>query len=818
MTELRMKKLRMIKLWMFGIAALSAVSAMSENLISNGRFEAAQTTVPELWTISKDVVYNRSAGPGGQASLAFVTGKGASSVRQLGMVLVKGEKYKLSGYYQSKNFKVSSIKVVIHNTGWFEDAGIEKFPPNAAWTPFEKTFTAFDSKDKKYGVAIYAKNVQGKIQFADIKLEALTKKGINGSSSVLAAIKIDHLTPMQPRLNYIPKEKPELTFRCLAKLPKAYTEYAAVCSNPVQKNNLNKDGVVTLNLKGLSLGDHQLAVSVIERATGKKVLKSNYLITIIKTPKIDRANHKMLNSLVTEILNQPVREKLQFSNPRDGWVFISVPTKSTVKLDGKELYLPAGRPEAVALLNAGPHNLHIAGAKAGKVVVRSIPEIFNYPGLTNPRVTGNGSYGWDFMKKHVNYALTTLNGGVRNPDKKIIDEIKKLGFIWLANMVIRDCSLEKANATPGLSKPQYSGVSSDEFGFIDLDSLNRYSKMLRQVRNINNRLIYTYIVGNPSMWLQSDFMSTAINTSRGKGKLLYEAYCHPQANEKAAQAFLDNFLVDAMKKYNKFYPNADQNTAFILGNFNQIPVISLDYDPAVDFKYYLDMQLNTIVNHPEFKNLGAVGYWGSYYADEEIYRWSFRLMRHYAIEGKKNMLSTEYGFKYNPDLLKNGDFATGLTNWDKTGTITTGSLPDYGKTSQKRWRAPNNMGDTFAKFTRSNAQANKLSQTAVNLTKGKLYCLQFAVADYQDIKNKKVNPRLLGLNVKLPGVEIIKDKSFVYVDNHKDKRVKDFGRINLHRIVFRATTVKQPMIFSDKQAAQNQELILNYVKLAPYFE
>ncbi len=808
---------------MMGIVAFLAIGAMGENLITNGRFESGRLAYPEFWVPLETTdltVYNSSGGPGGQASVAFVAGRGGG-LRQWGLVLVAGEKYKLSGYYQTKNFKAAAAKVIIHNAGWKQEAGVMSFPANAAWTPFEETFTAFDSQDKKYGAAIYVKDIQGEIQFADLKLEALTEKGVNGSATILASAKIGRLTPMQPLLNHIPAEKPELTLRCLDRLPRAYAEYDVVCGNPAQKTSLNQDGTVTLNLEGLALGDHQLSVRVIGRANGEKVFDDNYLITIVKTPKIDSSNHKALNNLVTEILNQPVSGELLFSNPRDGWVFIRVPAKAAVKLDGKEVYLPAGRPEAVALLTAGPHTINIAGTSEGRVVVRSIAEIFNYPALASSAVTGNGSYGWDFMKKHVNYALTTLNGGTYNPGQAICDEIKQLGFIWLTNNVdVRNPSPEtarKIDAVEGLNNPQFAGLTCDEFGFNDITLLNRYSQMLRQqMRNVNNRLIYTWISGKPNMWRHSDFMSTSVNASRGNGKLLYEAYCYPQANEKAAQDYLDDFLVDAISKFNEFYPQVNPNTGVVLGNFLQIgTAFSLDHDPAVDYKYYLDMQLNTIANRPVFKNLGLVGYWGSYYADEELYRWSFALMRHYAIEGRKNMLSAEYGFKYNPDLLKNGDFANGFTNWDKTGAITADSLPDYGKNSQRRWNVPNNMGDTFAKFTRGNTQADKLSQTAAGLVAGKLYCLQFVVADYQDVKNKKVDPRLLGLNVELPGTAIIKDKSYVYIDDHSDKK---FGRINLHRIVFRAATPDQAIIFSDEQAPPNQELILNYVKLTPYFE
>jgi hypothetical protein len=75
------------------------------------------------------------------------------------------------------------------------------------------------------------------------------------------------------------------------------------------------------------------------------------------------------------------------------------------------------------------------------------------------------------------------------------------------------------------------------------------------------------------------------------------------------------------------------------------------------------MQVNLIANSPDFKDLAMTGYWGTYYGDEELARWSFKLMRHYAVEGNRDLLSTRYGFKYNPGFLANGDFASGLEGW-----------------------------------------------------------------------------------------------------------------------------------------------------------
>ncbi len=156
------------------------------------------------------------------------------------------------------------------------------------------------------------------------------------------------------------------------------------------------------------------------------------------------------------------------------------------------------------------------------------------------------------------------------------------------------------------------------------------------------------------------------------------------------------------------------------------------------------MQVNLIANSPDFAALATTGYWGTYYGDEELARWSFLLMRHYAVEGHKDMLSAHYGFKYNPGFLANGDFADGLNGWAVTpaaaGSIRADTIAGFGQNSQGRWGG-SKAGDTVCVLTRQASPPNRIRQTAQGLTVGKAYCLQFVTADRQDVVGKKFSPR-----------------------------------------------------------------------------
>jgi hypothetical protein len=188
------------------------------------------------------------------------------------------------------------------------------------------------------------------------------------------------------------------------------------------------------------------------------------------------------------------------------------------------------------------------------------------------------------------------------------------------------------------------------------------------------------------------------------------------------------------------------------------------------------------------------------------------------------MLSARYGFKYNPGLLSNGDFADGLHGWTLTpaaaGSIRATTIADYGRNSQGRWGG-GKAGDTVCVLTRQAGRPNRIRQTAQGLTVGKAYCLQFVTADYKDVVGKKSNPRRYSIAAELEGAEILPAKSFVHIDRRNGGRYAhndNVGKINLNRIIFRAQSPTQIVTFNDAGASPGEELIINFIQLKPYLE
>jgi len=374
----------------------------------------------------------------------------------------------------------------------------------------------------------------------------------------------------------------------------------------------------------------------------------------------------------------------------------------------------------------------------------------------------------------------------------------------------------------GMNEPQYDGVTCDEEFFNQPATLVNFAQGLRAYPNPNDRLIYTWIVGKPSTpGVDEDFMAACVDASRGRGKLLIEAYCRTKATEEQARAYLDDYVTDTVRKFRQSLPDVIGSTGVILGDFNQLPIISLHHHPEVDYKYYLDMQLNLVANDPAFAGLGCVGYWGSYYADHELHRWAYMLLRHYCVEGKTTMLSDQYGFTYLPGHLTNGDFRGSFDGWTVQGDVTLDNCPGLAATSQNRWGGGNgNIGDTFAVFHKSGEETSTLSQSATGLEPGRTYLLQFVTFDADDAHAKRVNGRDIGIRATLgEGAVVRGDLSWHHIDRRETGRYEQNNfcvRPNLHHIVFTANAPEVTITLDNALAAPGENLGVNFVSLTPF--
>ena len=862
-------------------AAAMALAAVKpgENLLVNGTLEADQADFPPFWNAngrSKDCFkWHPSGGPEGLPYIAVQAEKVPDvRLKQFGLDLVKEGRYRLSMLVRTKGFRSGShTGVMLVNSGlWRSTAGILSLPVNTTgqWVRVSNEFKCFPSSDG-YMVMVHVTNQKGELDVADIRLEALDELALakSGPSKVVACEKAPRLVPLFPLLSKIPADNPVMTFRFFGELEKAEGEYEACAAVEGLDGRvavpLSRDCTKVPLPQGATNG--VVTVGVKEKATGKTMTERRYrfatvgraapcpstAVADIPQPKAVREAdalagvrppYRRLNNLCAELLSAKLSvegtNRFLFTMPRDGWAYAAVGSRVPrdrdagtrdacpyLRIDGQDvIWRDTPRCETFRRLSAGEHELEVAGVEDGSVVVREIAEILNYCPGVNSGVKENPPYDWDFNERYVLPAVTTQLGG--NVPKEHLDEFRQRGYVWAQNMNLTGgeakMMVEKLANCRGMKSPEMCGVACDEQNYADVVSIDAYANGLWafDLERCPDRPVYTWAYGKATQGAASfDFLSACMNVAGGRSKLVREHYVPTRETEEEARQYLRNYIGVTFENYRKMMPEAMGSLGLVYGNFNQVPILSIVHHPEVDYKYALDMQMNYAANDPTFRDLGLIGYWGSYYADEELHRWSFALMRHYVVEGNTNMLSAAYGFRYRPDHVLNGDFRGTLAPWRTKGVVRTDSHDSFAARSQNRWGGNGSVGDTFAVLVRGEGEPAEISQMVKGLVPGRKYCLQFATFDVKDVKANRIAPRRFGIAATMSdGAEIDNALSWVHVDERIKGRYalnNGVARINLHHTVFTARAAEVELKIDNSTAAVGEELGINYLSVKPYY-
>ena len=830
-----------------GVLGAGAVVKPGENLILNGTFESDQMEYPPYWTPSSTDRYivRTSGGPCGLGYVSIV-GRGVKTdencIRQRGIRLVAGGRYRLSVQVRTKAFEFASASVCVGDEGMRQTIHVDRIPrdTNGEWKRLEKEFVCFDSADGNYVAQFYANGSSGEFDLTDVRIEALDEKAQAGSeaSAVMAEQNSPRLVPFSVLMK-LPRANAEVLFRFFGHLPDGtFDDYEVALSVDGSRENVRRplvQGLMAFPLPTLS-DKGVLHAFVVRRTSGTNIAEFRFPYAKISGERCVNevgavAKHRRLNNLATEVLSECLAERktdLSFVTTRDGWVYVSLPVGvgATASVDGVQVISrQTPRAEAFRLLRAGKHSLSVHAMQAGgRVIVRSVAEMYDYCPCYDNSVTNNGSYGWAFQEKYVFPAATVFNCGQIPVDRQ--EELRRRGLKWIGNTWTRTFTPEELvhnlETCEGLAKSCYDGVSCDEMFFANPQQINSYTKGLWAygLKHPNQRKqIYTWIVGKPSAGgMDHDFFAAAVNASGGDGRLLIEAYCRSKETESEAWDYARGYFCATVDKFRSWYPLAVPATSIVLGNFNQIPTISLAHHPEVDYKYFLDMQLNLIANDSSCRDIGSVGYWGSHSSDEELHRWSFALLRHYVVEGKTNLLSSCYGFTYRADYLQNGDFRSSLDGWMVKGNVVPDSCKDLAIKVEGRWGGNGGIGDTFASFRKYTNEVASVSQPFVGLVRGKPYRVRFMSFDVKDVAAGRRNPRRLGITARLTGsAEIDRDLTWTYVDDARRWSNDGVPRVNLHQIVFVPGSENVSLVIDNEKANPGDVIGVNYVSVTPYF-
>ncbi len=605
--------------------------------------------------------------------------------------------------------------------------------------------------------------------------------------------------------------------------------------------------------------------------------------------KVSKPDHRILNNFVTELLTlekfpaKPVQE-WSFTNPREGWVFVAITVPEdafwprvtfTISIDG-------GRPvivhrtgsdrstkETMRFLTAGEYKLRLSyrpetPAKPAlntlpisRIVVRAVPEL-QYWAFPAASIAGYGMYDLDFLRKDVLPNVNVLVGvgsGDYEPvhrwwkerggqffEEKILPTHARRQDKSIPHPLTTDCVYDYWTKTAGFQNPLLAGCTGDEWGEYNEHTRQDYPAYIGAIKRLANEQSFKgkSILGawsfghDPNTKLQPPRQFLQAFFSLGY-KMAWEVYLRPGHTEAESWEYIradkhKNSMGKRLKEWEAVFPGCIKKGVVFLLGINSAPPFTQDVDPHVDFRVFMDMQLNYLANTPGARGIYGLGVYKSRYADEEVVRWSGRLFRHYAIEGKKDMLSKQYGFTYTLNYIQNGDFDDGLKGWTVSkavpSSVKTGSAKELGSVLG-RWAA-GQRGDNYLQLERCGNKPNTVSQIIRNLKSGKTYALDLIVADQNIVTKGKSDKQKLAFSVSIPNGMRIEPKCFVSTvqghttfSAHKDKPRPWY---NYHSLVFRAKGPTAKLVLSDWADKKNpggpigQKLLINCIEVRPYLE
>ena len=613
----------------------------------------------------------------------------------------------------------------------------------------------------------------------------------------------------------------------------------ALATASARRFDAQSKAVLALPMGRAAAGRYLVRVAA-KGADGQTVgLPSEAACKWVSLPEFPRGPQgaRQLNNLVCELLSvsDASGKSHSFSNPRKGWIFISSRGANEVELTAQatgqtqRLALDeehADARETMRLLDAGAYT--IAAPKAAQLTVRAIPEIVFARYDSNPHVKEFGAYKGKFHKRHVFKNVNTFVGTIREPFAK---QWQQRGRKWLVRCGVPkdtkkkpltvDVAYDYITKNGAFNTPHIAGLIADEYGN-SAPHCATWAKALEKAWSQPQFKGIAYYPYAGDFWTGPEGIELTATLVKHGSAIAWKRYLKEQRTEVDAWRFLNHRLVNSAEQYRAKCPGSLPHLVVCFGYFSAPPE-QLDTFPHVNYKTYLDMQLNIVATHPAFADIGGIMSYLASYADEETVRWMLKLFRHYGIEGKTEMFSRD---PYMLTHLGNGDFEHAGEGWTLAPAEPNGIR--FGISFGFGWlqgRYPHtNEGNTVLIAKRCAAKPNVFSQTIEDLTPGRLYSFRMYSADFNDMATKQKH----AVTVKLERVELLPDQCFTHVfPNCYSHRYGPFDRkhrawMNYHWRVFRAKATSAKLTVSDWSSADSpggpvgQELMFNFVQVQPY--
>ena len=815
---------------------------------------------------------------GDGAVSAYPTGRGAFTVEFKGRdvshylqypVKLKSEgKYRISAEVRTAGLNGASVRLVVKESSFDsrKDVGTEPLPDDTAgvWRKVEWEGRISRSRNPEaYAVAVKGAGVTNgtaRLEVRNFSLQPLSKEAdvaVSGLPDFYLHPQPVRIVPMDPLLANVDAEMGRMLFYWAGEQAQdgACSLSASIDSGKAIVVPLGADGRAEVSFGRIAARRHRVKVKVLGR-NGATLAENDYGITACEKPQNGPVGRR-LNNFVTELVNASLADgEMRFFRHGRGWVWISFDGCDSAEgfLDG--CAEPAvrysrheRRNETMRDIAAGWHVLKVKGAKGGRLRIHSVKSVSTstWRLAVGPCDFSGEQYVFThgFARRFL-MSMNTVRGAeefLRNPDSS-----------EPAYYAARGCAIYDR---VGISAESPLWVQPDELwrkltesgwreGYdLSVDESLMFSSRQRHVTLAET--IWKMQSMRPGQRVninwgdatracfddrksQASLLAAVANTGDGRGVSLPEVYAPVLPDADGMERWLALFARQ-VAAIGEMVPAAKDMT-----QFNVSPWVDLgrwcDYPcPEADIKAHYAKLIHAFATRPEFAANSGIDAGAATAAEEELRRWIAKLFRYYAIEGGRDDLAEKYGFKWNPGLVKNCDFAEGLSGWDAvpaaSGSIKVDSIPKFGRQVQGRQKAPEGVGDSFASFTAVKGKTNVLSQRLSSLERGRHYALMFCVADADTIENPRVEPSHFAFSARLEGAEELPGLRFRHVVPSRGGRKNgEAGQARtwmaVYRYVFRAKASDTTLSFCDRgddgvALKPGARQLLNYVVFRPYY-
>lgn len=863
-------------------APCAGASFLQDNLIVNGNWiDDNGIGLRKGWSSFTSAFSSLNLTPINGGGLDFVVSGGPYIFyEQKGIRLVPGGRYLLS--YEVKTYGLKGARhyiVIRDNPGrkaWTAEQRTADFPEDTTngWEKVEKQITLLDDPEPTgYRLSIMCANSTSRVERSHFALRKLSLVPVDAETAAKSRpmsekdLKplVARIVPIDPLLSDVDAERPSMTFYWPGRPSCNVTncQLRAMLDGEQCESAFMSNGRARAQWKARRPGKATLTAVV--KGPDGETFASNAYPVVVGERVIRRKTGRRLNNFVYELVNMPLSDGVvKFECSESGWIWISFdgdigsPIGYLDDAGTPSVYRRAGERfvETQRFVSGGGHELRISGARGGRLRIHAVKTItLRLPLIlkARPSTTSGGSFRYSlpfaFYTGSISAANTTYLLNFTYPERTKYVDPEFLGiafergidYVAGVKLGVGDPRRDVGSAVEScLMGPLWQlgvPIAVDENSVVETPNraVNFTEAVWKAVCQHPERRINLYYADSASGYTydcpekQVAEISAIINSGSGTGCLVPELYAPVLPSVAGLNDYLGAYA-EFVASASRLVPAARGKVALLPASFNLIAHWCTYTTPSTDVKAHTAEMMRTFAVDPRFAESAGISFMGDEAGDEEIRRWGLKCLRYYALEGGTGDLAEKYGYAWTPGLLKNEDFASGLSGWVVEGTVEAERIDGYGKTfqtrRQDRWTR-GDVGDAVATFVSRTVSANKLSQRIVGLVPGKYYSAFCCVMERDALMEARPPLKKCNFSIRMKGADEVPELRYE-LGRSQQGSLKAAGgarrraHIYVLRYVFKANSPEATLVLADcddkgAMNAAGARLSVNSVMVKPYY-